>query len=139
MTKTGEKAFVDSGAWIALAVTTDADHARAVEIWEAGERVGVKWVTSIPVFLETFTFLDRRGSRELSLRWSQSLRTVKRLEILDCAPRQLADALAFFHRKEFHKLSLVDATSFVLMKRHAIRAAFAFDAHFAVAGFRILG
>ena len=35
------------------------------------------------------------------------------------------------------RLSLVDATSFVLMRKHEVRAAFSFDTHFALAGFRI--
>jgi predicted nucleic acid-binding protein len=38
-----------------------------------------------------------------------------------------------------HKLSAVDATSFVIMTQHDIRTAFAFDHHFAVVGFRMVG
>ncbi len=38
-----------------------------------------------------------------------------------------------------HKLSTVDALSFVLMTQRRIRLAFAFDSHFAAAGFRMLG
>ena len=38
-----------------------------------------------------------------------------------------------------HRLSLVDATSFTLMARHRLRAAFTFDTHFAEAGFRCVG
>ncbi len=38
--------------------------------------------------------------------------------------------------KEFRRLSLVDATSFVLMREHRIRTAFAFDIHFSIAGVR---
>jgi predicted nucleic acid-binding protein len=36
-------------------------------------------------------------------------------------------------------LSAVDAVSFVLMRRERIRTAFAFDHHFAAAGFRLVG
>jgi predicted nucleic acid-binding protein len=36
-------------------------------------------------------------------------------------------------------LSAVDATNFVLMEREGIRVAFAFDHHFASAGFRLVG
>jgi len=36
------------------------------------------------------------------------------------------------------KLSAVDATSFAIMQRARIRLAYAFDHHFAVAGFRLV-
>ncbi len=39
----------------------------------------------------------------------------------------------------FHQLSAVDALSFVLMAERRIRVAFAFDGHFATAGFRMVG
>jgi predicted nucleic acid-binding protein len=90
------------------------------------------------VVLETFTFLDRRGSRSLALRWRASLDTIPRFEVMGCSADDLEQAWRFLDRKEFHRLSLVDATSFVLMRRHRIRVAFAFDAHFDVAGFRCL-
>lgn len=43
-----------------------------------------------------------------------------------------------FKQKTFLRLSLVDATSFTPMRRHKIGAAFAFDHHFATAGFRLI-
>jgi predicted nucleic acid-binding protein len=48
-------------------------------------------------------------------------------------------AWAYFTRQDLHKLSGVDATSFVLMTRRRIRRAFAFDHHFAAVGFRMVG
>jgi hypothetical protein len=41
--------------------------------------------------------------------------------------------------EDLHKLSAVDALSFVLMAERRIRVAFAFDGHFAAAGFRMVG
>lgn len=134
--RAGERVFVDTGAWIALVEKQDPLHERARESWDLIGRSGAKPVTSIPVVLETFTFIDRRGSRELALRWKASLATVRRLEMLECREEDLAEAWPFLERRDFHKLSLVDATSFVLMRRRRIRMAFAFDVHFSVAGFR---
>ena len=45
----------------------------------------------------------------------------------------------YFERTDLHKLSAVDAVSFVLMAERRIRVAFAFDSHFATAGFRVVG
>lgn len=136
--KPAESVFVDSGAWIALAEQADPLHERAREQWDLLVRTRARLVTSTPVMIETFTFLDRRASREAALRWRASLNLTPRLRILGCSPTNLAAAWAYFDRKDLHKLSLVDATSFVLMRAHGIRVAFAFDTHFAVEGFRFV-
>jgi predicted nucleic acid-binding protein len=133
-----EAVFVDTGAWVALAVIGDVYHERAVAQWNTLTRGGARLVTSVPVVIETFTFLDRKGSRVLAIRWRDSLTAVRPLEVLGCAPSDLADAWKFFDRNDLHKLSLVDATSFALMRKRGIRVAFAFDTHFAVAGFRLV-
>lgn len=134
----GEKAFVDTGAWIALAIVRDPLHDRAVAAWQRLERADARLHVSVPVLLETFTYLDRKGSRELAQRWRASLRAVPRLQILGCATAELEAAWPWLDRRDLHRLGLVDATSFVLMRKHAIRVAFAFDVHFAIAGFRLV-
>ena len=55
--------FVDSGAWIALALTRDPLHGQARELWEKMLEMGARLHTSIPVVLETFTFLERNTTR----------------------------------------------------------------------------
>ena len=137
--RSDEVVFVDTGAWIALAATGDSLHERATAQWDQLLRSGARLRTSVPVILETFTYLDRKGSRELALRWRESLRRVAHFEILPCGPADLEAAWPFFDRRDLHKLSLVDATSFTLMRKHKIRTAFAFDVHFGAAGFRCLG
>lgn len=54
-------------------------------------------------------------------------------------PVDLEEAWPYFQRRDLHKLSAVDATSFVLMSHEKIRTAFTFDHHFATAGFRLVG
>jgi len=134
-----EAVFVDSGAWIALALVQDPFHERAREIWEDLIGHGARFFTSVPVVLETFTFLDRNASRDVALGWKDSLRTVKGMKILACGPAELKRAWPYFTRRDLHKLSAVDATSFGMMKRERIRVAFAFDHHFAAVGFRMAG
>jgi predicted nucleic acid-binding protein len=133
-----EAVFVDSGAWIALAVVRDPYHARAKETWERLHGTGARLHTSIPVVMETFTFLDRATAREVALAWRESLETVPRLKVLPCTARDLTLAWPYFERRDLHKLSMTDAVSFVLMRQRKIRTAFAFDAHFAAAGFQIV-
>ena len=136
MIRSGERVFIDTGAWIALAVTRDPLHERAKATWSDLAAAGARLFSSVPVAIETFTYLDRRGNRELALAWRDSLRTIPRFQILGCSSVELSECWGYFERKDLHKLSLVDATSFVLMKKNTIRVAFAFDTHFAAAGFR---
>ncbi len=99
--------------------------------------MGPRLYTSVPVVIETFTFLERNTEREVALAWKESLKALPRFRVLECTLTDLGKAWSFFERRDLHKLSAVDATSFVLMLREKIRWAFAFDHHFAVAGFRI--
>lgn len=131
--------FVDTGAWIALALDRDPHHEQAIAVWEHMLSRGARLYTSVPVVIETFTFLDRNVSRDVAKSWNAALDTVGRLSLLECRKSDLKNAWSYFERKDLHKLSVVDATSFVLMKREKIRMAFTFDHHFASAGFQIAG
>lgn len=68
-----------------------------------------------------------------------SLETVRRLKVLPCTHGDLQRAWPYFERADLHTLSVTDAVSFVLMQGRLIRIAFAFDSHFAAAGFRMVG
>lgn len=135
----GESAFVDSGAWIALALSRDPLHEEARDQWDILRNAGAKLHTSVPVVIETFTFLDRNASRDVALAWKESILEPGLVAILPCELRDLASAWEYFRRRDLHKLSAVDATSFVIMKRARIRVAFTFDRHFAITGFRLVG
>ncbi len=133
-----EAAFVDSGAWIALALTRDPLHTQARAHWDILQSAGAKLHTSIPVIIETFTFLERNANRDVALTWKGSIDKPGTVKVLPCELRDLDESWEYFRRKDLYKLSAVDATSFVIMKRTRIRLAFAFDHHFAVAGFRLV-
>ena len=131
--------FVDTGAWIALALTKDPLHPRAAAAWAELLGTGARLHTSVPVVIETFTFLDRNTTRQVALTWKESLSTVVKLRLLPSTRRDLERAWKYFERADLHKLSVVDAVSFVLMTDRRIRMAFAFDGHFAEAGFQMIG
>jgi len=134
----GEAVFVDSGAWIALALSRDPLHAQAHEQWELLQEAGAKLHTSIPVVIETFTFLDRNAIRDVALMWKEAIYKPGAVKILPCDLRDLEQSWEYFRRADFRKLSAADATSFVIMKRARIHRAYTFDRHFVVAGFRLV-
>lgn len=131
--------FVDSGGWIALALSRDPFHERAVEVWKQVHESRAYLYTSVPVILETFTFLDRHARRDIAIAWKDSLEKLSNLEVISCDAEEMRAAWQYFTGQKFHKLSAVDATSFVLMARRHIKIAFAFDHHFTSAGFQLVG
>jgi uncharacterized protein len=134
----GQAVFVDSGAWIALALSRDPLHGRSREAWDVLQGAGAKLHTSVPVLIETFTFLDRNANRQVALAWKEAVYKRGMVRILPCELRDLQQSWEYFRRSDMHKLSAVDATSFAIMKRARIRFAYAFDHHFAVVGFRLV-
>ena len=99
---------------------------------------GAKLHTSVPVVIETFTFLDRNANRDVALTWKEAIHKPGTLRIIPCELRDLEQSWAYFRRADLRKLSAVDATSFAIMKRARIRLAYTFDHHFAVVGFRLV-
>ena len=123
----GEAVFVDSGAWIAVALSRDPLHAQAREQWNLLHGAGAKLHTSIPVVIETFTFLDRNANRDVALPWRESIYKPGAVKILPCELRDLQQSWEYFRHADLYKLSAVDATSFAIMKRARIRLAYTFD------------
>ena len=138
MIRQGEPVFVDSGAWIALALSRDPLHAQAREQWDLLRAAGARLHTSVPVIIETFTFLDRNANRDVALAWKDSVARPGHFQHPSCDLRDLQRSWEYFRRADLHKLSAVDATSFAIMKRARIRLAYTFDHHFAVVGFRMV-
>ncbi len=138
MIRAGQKVFVDTGAWLALALVDDSHHERAVRGWSEAERSGARFSTSVPVVIETFTYLQRKIDARLALSWSEGLRSRGGTQVLACESADLAEAWQWLERRDLHKLSLVDATSFVLLRKNKIRLVLGFDTHFAQAGFRLV-
>jgi predicted nucleic acid-binding protein len=134
----GEAVFVDSGAWIALALSRDPFHRQAREQWERLRASGARLHTSIPIVIETFTFLDRSANRDVALTWREAIYQPNSVKILACELRDLQQSWEYFRRADLHKLSAVDATSFAIMKRARIQLAYTFDFHFAAVGFRLV-
>jgi predicted nucleic acid-binding protein len=95
----GEAVFCDSGAWIALALSRDPLHQAAVQQWELLQRSGAKLHTSIPVVIETFTFLDRNANRDVAMLWRESIYRPGMIKILPCELRDLEQSWEYFRRR----------------------------------------
>lgn len=129
--------FVDTSALLAVLDVDDASHARAVAGWSRlfeGMRSGeFSGVTHYGVVLESSALVQRRLGMEAIRELHDGLLATLRLEWVDEAlhARAATAMLAAGHRR----VSLVDWTSFELMKAKGIRYALAFDADFERRGF----
>ena len=125
--------FVDTSFWIALGRADDVRHAEAVD---AMTRFGSGLlVSSNHVIGETWTFARRRHGYRGALAAVERITRTPRLQQLHTTEEDERLAWLWLRNRPEREYSFVDATSFVLMRRHAIHEAFAFGGDFASAGF----
>lgn len=129
--------FVDAGPFLARYHENDQHHAEAVAGWRDIEKQGEPCLTSNLVLSEAFTLLGRRMGYSFAADRAERIYASVIFTILRPDEADEREALALFRKFSDQRVSFTDCVSFALMKRHRIRRAFAFDVHFAYAGFRL--
>lgn len=132
---TPRRIFVDTGAWFGAQVVHDAHHDEAAGALRGLIALPIVLVTTNHVVGETCTLLRVTRGYDACRRFLESLDETTRLERLFVSQDLERRAFALLDRYRDHDFSFVDATSFALMRAERIRHAFAFDSHFATAGF----
>ncbi len=127
--------FVDTGAWFAAQVLDDARHREAAGALKGLLALPIVLVTTNHVVGETYTLLRVTRGYDASRRFLDSLDATTRLERLSVGEDLERHALAILALYRDHDFGFVDATSFALMRAERMSHAFAFDSHFATAGF----
>lgn len=129
-------AFVDTSALICLLEEAQPEYVRAIRIWGGLLDQRATLLTTDYVRLEAWALLQRR----LGLTAVQKLND-QFLPVLDLhhvTESQFATAKTLVLASGRKALSLVDATSFVVMREEAMEHVFAFDRHFREHGFKPL-
>lgn len=128
--------FVDTSALYALVDATARRHRQVAETWRALLASSETLFTSNYVLLEAHALVQRRLGSEAVRALESELRPVLEVDWVDedLHAAAVAAVLAAGRRG----LSLVDCTSFEIMRRRALRRAFALDADFASQGFEVL-
>ncbi len=125
--------FVDTSAAYAALDANDEFHNRAVKTWEEIIEEKYSMVISNYVIVETTALLQSRIGMEAAMGFTERLVPLMRVEWIDEEThKEATTAYLLTFRK---KLSLVDCTSFVIMRRLGLRVAFTFDGHFTEQGF----
>ena len=130
--------FADSSGFIAAFDAHDTAHAKAAGAWRQIAKARARLLTTQLVLAETVTYLRRRAGLELSRRAGTAILESAAIEVGALDAEQLAAAWREFGRNPDPKLSLCDATSFVVMRDRRLRRAFTLDRHFVDAGFDVL-
>ncbi len=127
--------FVDTGAFLARYAARDAYHDEARAAWAQLRSAGYRPFTSNFVLDELFTLLARRTSYAFAARRARRLYASEVLEVLRPDAEDELRAVALFEKYADQRASFTDCVSFALMKKRRLRRVFAFDRHFALAGF----
>ena len=119
--------FVDTSVWYAAADRGDAGNRRAKAILAAGEPL----VTSDHVLIETWILLRHRIGRRAAERFWESLRSgVAVIEPVVVADLEVAWQMGTEYPDQ--DFSIVDRTSFAVMRRLGIERAASLEADFAI-------
>jgi predicted nucleic acid-binding protein len=119
--------FVDTSIWFAAADATDLSNARAKAILNSGELL----VTTDHILIETWTLLRYRLQRNAAERFWEGMRSgVAIIEPIGLADLEAAWQIGIsWNDQDF---SIVDRTSFAVMRRLGVERAASLDDHFAI-------
>lgn len=129
--------FVDTSALYALLDRDDQNHAEASQTWSGLLDSGETLVTSNYVVVESCALVQHRlGSDAVQVLLEELLPLIE----VRWVDREIhAHAVTALLAARRRKLSLVDCSSFAVLRDVGSDSAFAFDQHFTEAGFRLPG
>jgi predicted nucleic acid-binding protein len=130
--------FVDTGAWIALAVRQDQLHPSAAAHAHRLARSLTPLLTTNYVMLETYTYIRYHYDHHKALAFDtilQNLIQVGRLMVIWVTEEVHGRALDIFRTYDDQVFSVADCASFVVARDRKIREVFGFDRNFLTMGF----
>jgi uncharacterized protein len=123
--------FADTSYWLALVLTTDAYHQRALAA--NGRLASV--VTTRFVLAELGAALARVALRHMFLAIMDQIEADPAIRVVAVDDALFRDGVEQFRQRPDKDWSLTDCISFVVMQREGIRDALTADHHFEQAGF----
>lgn len=127
--------FGDTSFYFALLNPADAWHKAAVVLSRELDR---PVVTSKFVLLELGNALARTTSRQTFVELVEALRADSQISIVPSSARLWADGFELFGRRNDKHWSMIDCSSFAIMKDRGLSDILTSDRHFEQAGFHML-
>ncbi len=128
------KLFMDTSAFLAVLNQNDQYHQPASRVWKKILSTDTQIFTSNYVLLETTALLQHRFGIDAMHFFEQTIRLVIEPIWVDQDLHRLGMGILLAANRR--QLSLVDCTSFELMRQANIEYGFTFDPHFSEQGFQ---
>ena len=132
--------FVDTGAWIAVAVARDEMyHAAATYAAELAHR-NLPLLTTNYVLSEAYTRIRYDDGHSRALAFDGIIQEMTRKRLLTVRwvnPAIHGAALEIFRKFSDHDFSVVDCASFVVARQKRVHEVFGFDSDFVTMGFTL--
>jgi predicted nucleic acid-binding protein len=128
--------FLDTSAVLALVNPKDEHHPRARKGFESLSSRKAGLLTSSYVLVETYALLERRMGLAALQAFRSDLVPLCEVAWIDETVHEAGLDLLIERRKR--GLSLVDTTSFIVMRTRRLDEAFCFDPHFEEEGFLLV-
>jgi predicted nucleic acid-binding protein len=120
--------FVDTDAFVALAVTNDTNHEKAIALVNALQQRPVIFFTSNYVFAESITVISQRASHEAALQYIDTMQSPENPFTIERAGDDIEDAaIRRFKQQTSKNISYVDCTNMAFMEHLQADAIFSFD------------
>ena len=128
--------FIDTSAFLAVLNANDGFHEQARQTWDEILSSDAILFSSNYVILETTALLQHRfGIEAVRLFENDILPVIEIVWLDETVHKQGMSALLIANRRD---LSLVDCTSFEIMRQSGLEAVFTFDPHFGEQGFMLI-
>ncbi len=127
--------YIDSGAFIAFLVRSDLLHREVVGLFARPPR---RICTSVLVVAETYGWFLHRLGEEAARTFRGFLDSLPSLEVIDTGAKHLPAVWSKLDALRGRKLSLVDASSLVLIREHSIARVWGTDHHLAIEGAEVI-
>ncbi len=128
-----EKVFIDTGAFYALADTSEGtNHTHAKSLFHETKFV---WYSSNYVFDELATLLLYRTSKRIAIQFCEAIRASEKIVWFYLKEEDEQNGFELFRDFKDKEWSFTDCTTNILLKKHRIEKIFTFDKHFKQMGF----
>jgi len=128
--------FLDTSAIYALADAADPNHGRVRDHFRRALDAGEAILTHNYILVESMALIQKRLGLGTATRFA---RDAKAFELVWVDEAMHDEAAAWLEKTGKRGVSLVDAVSFLVMQKHGILTALAFEPDFVAAGFRLYG
>jgi uncharacterized protein len=136
-TRSGNDLFIDTAGWAGIVLRNSPDYQAMESFYKRTSAARRDLVTTNYVLGELVALLTARSrtSRREIIAFIGGIRRIPQLTVIHVDAETDAEAWALLEQQDDKDWSLVDAASFVVMRRLGLREAFTIDHHFSQAGF----